>query len=157
MMEKLVRVGGGGCTSTPFLSLYLPSRTKLQCMLQLRGQIHYPFFHLSPYVLCGSIDRPHLFSLYTVCTQILWCKHDAVYCMLTCMPYIGWKMMIRNRLQVLYLVQAAGIRSGLQLSIPFSSSQCCPSLHASITEQIMAKPEPSPPAKMIKMRSGSTF
>ncbi len=30
------------------LSLYLPSRTKLQCMLQLRGQILFPYFISTP-------------------------------------------------------------------------------------------------------------
>ncbi len=35
--------GGGGCMPTP-VYLYLPSRTKLQCMLQLRGQIQSPYF-----------------------------------------------------------------------------------------------------------------
>ncbi len=34
---------GWGCTPTP-LSLYLPSRTKLWCTIQLRGQIHYYFY-----------------------------------------------------------------------------------------------------------------
>ncbi len=32
------------------LSLYLPSRTKLWCTLQLRGQIHIPLFLLYPYM-----------------------------------------------------------------------------------------------------------
>ncbi len=51
---RLVR---GGCTlhmhAHP-LSLYLPSRTKLQCTLQLRGQIHSPYFILC---LCGKIYK----------------------------------------------------------------------------------------------------
>jgi hypothetical protein len=41
MMEKFALTGeggGGGCTQTP-LPQYLPLRTKLQCTLQLRGQI----------------------------------------------------------------------------------------------------------------------
>ncbi len=40
MMEKLAQAGEGGegCTPTP-LSLHLPSRSKLQCMLQPCGQI----------------------------------------------------------------------------------------------------------------------
>ncbi len=45
MEEELAQVGegeGGGCTPSP-LSLYLPSRTKLLCTLQLRGKIHIPY------------------------------------------------------------------------------------------------------------------
>jgi hypothetical protein len=46
-----VRVGVNG----QLLSLYLPSRTKLQSTLQLRGQIDtLPLFHLHPCVLYGS-------------------------------------------------------------------------------------------------------
>jgi hypothetical protein len=30
------------------LSLYLPSRAKLWCTLQLRGQIHFPYFYSTP-------------------------------------------------------------------------------------------------------------
>ncbi len=48
MMEKLAQAGeGGGLLAHP-LSLYLPSRTKLQCTLQLRGQIHSPYFIYIP-------------------------------------------------------------------------------------------------------------
>jgi hypothetical protein len=47
----LVRVGGA---HSP-LSLYLPSCTKgLHCTLQLSGQIHYPYFISTLYVLCGN-------------------------------------------------------------------------------------------------------
>jgi hypothetical protein len=50
MMEKSALAGVGGVHAHP-LSLYLPSRTKLQRTLQLRGQIHYiPLFHLYPYM-----------------------------------------------------------------------------------------------------------
>ncbi len=45
MMEKSAQFwwwGGGG--ARPPLSLYLPSRTKLWCILQLRGQMHSPYF-----------------------------------------------------------------------------------------------------------------
>jgi len=34
------------------LLLYLPSRTQLWCMFQLRGQIHTPYFYSALYVLC---------------------------------------------------------------------------------------------------------
>ncbi len=45
MMEKLVPAGEGGrCTDAQTLSLHLSSRTKLQCTLQLSGQIHSPYF-----------------------------------------------------------------------------------------------------------------
>ncbi len=57
IMEKAALAGeGGGRTPIPF-QLYLPSRTKLQCMLQLRGQIHSPYFIYMYSVLwttCGS-------------------------------------------------------------------------------------------------------
>jgi hypothetical protein len=35
-------VRAGGARPSPFITVYLPSRTKLWCMLQLRGQIHSP-------------------------------------------------------------------------------------------------------------------
>jgi hypothetical protein len=38
--------GGGGAHPPP--SLYLPSRTKLWCTLQLRGQIHSLYFYYTP-------------------------------------------------------------------------------------------------------------
>jgi hypothetical protein len=47
IMEKLALVGEGGEEGGGHahpLSLYLPSRTKLRCTLQLRGQIHSPYF-----------------------------------------------------------------------------------------------------------------
>ncbi len=48
MIEKWALTGeGGGCTLTP-LSFYLVSRTKLQCALHLRGQIHSPYFISTP-------------------------------------------------------------------------------------------------------------
>ncbi len=50
VMEKLAQSGEGwGMHSHPF-SPYLPSSTKLWCMLQLRGQIHSPYFLLYPYM-----------------------------------------------------------------------------------------------------------
>jgi hypothetical protein len=36
------------------LSLYLPSRTKLGCTVQLRRQVHSPYFYSTLYVLCDS-------------------------------------------------------------------------------------------------------
>ncbi len=48
MMVKSAQPGeGGGCTALP-LSFYLPSRAKLWCKLQLRGQIHSPYFFSTP-------------------------------------------------------------------------------------------------------------
>ena len=46
MRVKFALAGkGGGCTPTPHpLLLHLPSPVKLQCTLQLSGQIHWPFF-----------------------------------------------------------------------------------------------------------------
>jgi hypothetical protein len=51
MMEKSALADEGGVHAHP-LSLCLPSCTKLQCTLQLRGQIHSPYF-ISLYVICG--------------------------------------------------------------------------------------------------------
>jgi hypothetical protein len=54
MMVKLTQPGEGegGLQTLPF-SLYLPSQAKLLCALQLRGQIYYPCFSSTLYVLCG--------------------------------------------------------------------------------------------------------
>ncbi len=41
------------------LSLYLSSHTKLQCTLQLSGQIHSPYFYSTPMCTCGSSNLPH--------------------------------------------------------------------------------------------------
>jgi len=43
MRVKSAQTGEGGGARPP-LSLYLPSRTKLQCAVHLRGQIHFPSF-----------------------------------------------------------------------------------------------------------------
>ncbi len=53
MMEKLAQPGDGVGVHAHHLSVYLPSRTKFWCTLQLRGQIHYPPISSLPlYVLC---------------------------------------------------------------------------------------------------------
>jgi hypothetical protein len=70
MMEKLDQAGeGGGCTPTPFpYTRCLPSLTKLQCTLLLRGQIHSLYFISTLYVLggreyrTGSLDRTNEWS-----------------------------------------------------------------------------------------------
>jgi hypothetical protein len=60
MMEKsALGAEGGGCMHTHPLSLYLPSRKKLQRTFQLRGQIH-SFIY----------TQIHLFHLYPRCN--LW-------------------------------------------------------------------------------------
>ncbi len=52
MMEKLAQAGDGGGGGTHPLSQYLPSRTKLCRMLQLRGYRYTPFISILPlYVL----------------------------------------------------------------------------------------------------------
>ncbi len=69
MMEKLALAGeGGGCTPIPFHSS-IPSHTKLQCTLQLRGQINSLYFISTLYVLCGADTLP-VIHLYAICT--LW-------------------------------------------------------------------------------------
>jgi hypothetical protein len=50
---------GGGCTPTPFHSIYVPSHTMVQCTLQLRGQKHSSYFTISSlpstvYLVCVS-------------------------------------------------------------------------------------------------------
>ncbi len=47
-MEKSAQPGEGGGGNARPLSLNLPSRTKLWCTLQLRGQIHSPYFYSTP-------------------------------------------------------------------------------------------------------------
>ena len=62
MMEKLAQAGeGGGCTPTPFHS-YLPSRTttKFHYTLQLRGQIHSPYFILR---VMNKLETPRASSV----------------------------------------------------------------------------------------------
>jgi hypothetical protein len=61
MMEKLSQAGedGGGGVDAHLLSLYLPSRTKLQCTLQLRGQNG----RYTPPISSLWVDA-HLLSLY---------------------------------------------------------------------------------------------
>ncbi len=61
----LVRRGGGDCTPSPLQPITVPSRTKLQCTLQLRGQIHCLYFISSLYVLCvwditNVVDPDHI-------------------------------------------------------------------------------------------------
>ncbi len=64
----LKRVGGGGVHAHP-LSLYLPSHTKLQCTLQLRGQILSSCFVSTLSALCG----------FDTCFQSLYSKKYMVY------------------------------------------------------------------------------
>jgi hypothetical protein len=53
MIEKLAQADEGWGVHAHPLSLYLPSRTKLWCTLQLKGQIHPPISTIPQYVLCG--------------------------------------------------------------------------------------------------------
>ncbi len=75
MMEKLSQNWWGWGVHTHPLSLYLPSRTKLWCMLQLRGQIHSPSFYSTHIcTLCIRLcDRslPNFPLFFTVCLQTL--------------------------------------------------------------------------------------
>jgi hypothetical protein len=52
MVEKLAQAGdgGGGWVHAHPLSLYLRSRTKLLCTLQLRRKIHFSYFYSTPYM-----------------------------------------------------------------------------------------------------------
>jgi hypothetical protein len=47
MVKSAQPVEGGDSAASPFHS-YLPSRAKLRCALQPRGQIHYPYFSSIP-------------------------------------------------------------------------------------------------------------
>ncbi len=66
---RLVRGGGGvhALHAHP-LSLQLPSREKLQYKLQLRGQVHSPYFISTHYVLCGCNSKSHLCALSKLVT-----------------------------------------------------------------------------------------
>jgi hypothetical protein len=57
MEVKSVLAGEGGGVHAHPLSLHLPSPVKLQCTLQLSGQIHCPCSSLPIYVLCGPTTR----------------------------------------------------------------------------------------------------
>jgi hypothetical protein len=82
MMEKLTQPGEGGeCTPIPFAPL--PSRAKLWCTLQLKGQIRtLPLFLLYPYMysavegmLCWCnatflVD----FYIFFICSYVQFCN-----------------------------------------------------------------------------------
>jgi hypothetical protein len=70
-MHWLVRVGGA--RPLPFTLQYLSSRTKLQCTLQLRGQIHSPYFISTPYmysVVCSMLPVENCIKVLTVHLEI---------------------------------------------------------------------------------------
>jgi hypothetical protein len=55
MMENPALAGeGGGCTPTPFHSIYVPSHTMVQCTLQRRGQKHSSHLISILYSICSS-------------------------------------------------------------------------------------------------------
>jgi hypothetical protein len=84
--------GEGGRVHAHPLLLYLPSRTKFQCTLQLTGQIHSPYLISTPYVpsrrhppnfqhlqlaapLVYKNDLPFLFPVaYRLCTSAVYSK-----------------------------------------------------------------------------------
>jgi hypothetical protein len=75
MMEKLAQAGeGGGCTPILLPSI-LPSRTNLQCMLQLRGQIHSPYFISTP--MCSV--PAYKYDLPSYASPIVFANHSARY------------------------------------------------------------------------------
>jgi hypothetical protein len=57
MMEKLAQAGVCGGVHAHPLSLYLPSRTKLQFYAVAERADTLPLFHLYPYVLCDFISK----------------------------------------------------------------------------------------------------
>ncbi len=67
MMEKLALSGDGRGLHVHPISLCLPSRTKLQCMLQLRGQIYSPYFFS---ILMYSLVYANVFVHYVVATPV---------------------------------------------------------------------------------------
>jgi hypothetical protein len=73
-----IQAGEGRVVHAHHLSLYLQSRTKLWNMLQLRGQIHSPYFYSTPVctVLCGrgSYSVTHVLDLYRVMFSYIYCK-----------------------------------------------------------------------------------
>ncbi len=73
MMEKLAQAGGGGGMHAHPLSLCSPSRTKLQCTLQLRGQ-HSPYFISTPIYCMCSVEHT-----YTDFFQTVICSRFSLY------------------------------------------------------------------------------
>ncbi len=72
MRVKLAQAGEGGGVHAHPLSLHLPSSVKLQCTLQLSGQIHQPCFISSKNMYSvGQIQSPYFSStpVCTLCTQ----------------------------------------------------------------------------------------
>ncbi len=68
MMEKSAQPGmGGGMQALP-LSLYQPSRAKLWYTLQLRGQIHPPYFYSAP--ICTLWETALPVTITAICCQL---------------------------------------------------------------------------------------
>jgi hypothetical protein len=57
--EKSALAGEGGGVHAHTLSLCLPSQTKLQCTLQLRGQIHSPICYVYVWLEMFSLYLPN--------------------------------------------------------------------------------------------------
>ncbi len=78
MMENqpwLVRVGVHDCP----LSLCLPSRTKLQCTLQLRDRYTAPYFISTLYVLCAPFYRYLISSMVELMHVVLYIQYTVVW------------------------------------------------------------------------------
>ncbi len=58
IQPSLMRLGN----ARPPLSLYLPSRAKLWCTLQLRGQIHSSYFFLYSFHLCNFSPQRNVYT-----------------------------------------------------------------------------------------------
>ncbi len=80
MTEKLAQPGEGWVLRARPLSLYVPSRTKLWCTLQLRGQIRspWPYFYSTPmYSVVSSIG----YVISWITQQIFFIQTILCYCL----------------------------------------------------------------------------
>ncbi len=112
MMEKIAQPGEGGQGRRHPLALYLPSRTKLWCTLQLRGQIHSPYFYYTP-----------------LCTlRFAQCKHVCISSDIYFVIFVGFSPHSVNYLQkippkksylfVFYFSSAEGLLNQQLLKLP---------------------------------------
>jgi hypothetical protein len=79
MMEKLAQAGRGEGGHAHHLLLLLPSRKKLQCTLQLSGQIHSPCFVSTNICTLWIYPPPHPLSKCGLIRLKLVCNVNIVY------------------------------------------------------------------------------
>jgi len=125
------------------LSLYLPSRTKLLFTLQLRGQIHTPYFFSTPIcTLCGVHSKllensaqpgggvqAHPLSLYLPSRAKLWCPllliwqmHSSSFSSIPFSPFLCTFQLVVAEKAVVSIVLAIQPRRGLRTSVQEASA-----------------------------------